>query len=363
MEGVVGPVGHILLPLHITPFVAVMTVFLGFMGGLLSGFFGSGGAFIMTPGLMSLGIPGLAAVSGNISHKFGKALVGAKRHMEMGHIDLRFGAVCVVFLLAGVKAAVYMNEKIFALHGKAGSNLYISFMFIVVLSAIAVTMLRDVLLIRAGKRGETEKTKIAEKILNIRIPPVVEFKTFKIKTSIWVPAIVFFGTGYMAGTIGVGGFIGVPGMIYLLGLAPSMAAGTELFLAIFSGALGSFSYAVAGFVDVRIPLLFYLGSMFGVQAGAIATKYLREMMIKVVLVIVILASLLSRIMSVPKYMLQLGHPVLGPQITYLLDKMNGVVLFGGAIFGVLLILINLRKEVKARKAYREVREVTATTTR
>jgi len=349
--------------LHITPFVALMTIFLGFMGGLLSGFFGSGGAFIMTPGLMSLGIPGIAAVSGNISHKFGKALVGAKRHMEMGHVDLRFGAVCVVFLLGGVKAAVYLNERIFALHGKAGSNLYISFMFITVLSIIAITMLRDILLIRAGKRSDTEKTQIAEKILSLRIPPVVEFKTFKIKTSIWVPAMVFFLTGYMAGTIGVGGFIGVPGMIYLLGLAPSMAAGTELFLAIFSGALGSFSYAVAGFVDVRIPLLFYLGSMFGVQAGAIATKYLREMMIKVVLLVVILASLLSRIMSVPKYMFELGPPILSSQASYLLDKLGGFVSFGGAILGVLLILIDLRKEVKARKAYKEIREVTAITTR
>jgi len=237
MEGVVGPIANLALPLHITPFSAVMIVFLGFLGGLLSGFFGSGGAFIMTPGMMSLGIPGLAAVSGNISHKFGKALVGAKRHMEMGHVDIRFGIVCITFLLMGVQAAVHVNEVVFAGFGKAGSNLYISFMFVGVLSVIAVTMLRDILLIRAGKRSDTEKTMIAERVLGIHIPPVVEFKTFKIKTSIWIPGIIFFGTGYMAGTIGVGGFIGVPAMIYLLGLAPSMSAGTELFLAIFSGSI------------------------------------------------------------------------------------------------------------------------------
>jgi hypothetical protein len=327
-----------------------IVAFLGFLGGTLSGFFGSGGAFIMTPGMMSLGIPGINAVGGNIAHKFGKALVGSKRHAEMGHVDSKLGLVMIVFLLIGLETAVHVQAHIFESMGKAASNLYISMMFIVILSIVMSFMYKDVRKTQRGMISDTsadeKKRKLSDRIQEINIPPMIHFKTAGIRLSLWFPAAIALGTGFLAGTIGVGGFIGVPGMIYLMGLPATVAAGTELFLAVFDGAVGAYLYTAAGFLDIRIPLLLYLGSMIGIQVGAIATRYVEEIMIKIVLLIVMAASTISRAMSVPQYLNTMDIIHVSTRITDLLSAAGGWVLYLGAAGDVLLIFISLRRGMK-----------------
>jgi uncharacterized membrane protein YfcA len=328
----------------------VLIAVLGFLGGILSGFFGSGGAFVMTPGMMSLGIPGINAVGGNIAHKFGKALMGSKRHAEMGHVDSKLGLVMIVFLLAGLGTAVHVQARIFEDMGKAASNLYISAMFIVVLGVVMSFMYRDIRKTRSKVGSETDgnrkKAKFSDRIQAIDIPPMIDFKNAGIRISLWFPAVIALGTGFLAGTIGVGGFIGVPGMIYLMGLPATVAAGTELFLAVFDGAVGAYLYTAAGFLDIRIPLLLYIGSMIGIQVGAIATQYVEEIMIKIVLVIVMATSIVSRAMSVPKYLNTMGVIHVNAQLTHLLDTLGGYVLYGGAIAGVVIVVISLSRGMK-----------------
>jgi uncharacterized membrane protein YfcA len=323
--------------------------FLGFLGGTLSGFFGSGGAFIMTPGMMSLGIPGINAVGGNIAHKFGKALVGSKRHSEMGHVDSKLGLVMIVFLLSGLEIAIHLQAKIFEELGKAASNLYISMMFIVILTAVVSFMARDIQKSRAGPKphesGE-KKVEFSAKIQALNIPPMMDFKTAGIRISLWFPAVIALGTGFLAGTIGVGGFIGVPGMIYLMGLPATVAAGTELFLAVFDGAVGAYLYTVAGFLDIRIPLLLYVGSMIGIQVGAITTKYVEDIVIKLVLVIVMVSSIVSRAMSVPAYLNTLEVTQFSDGLTHILDVVGAWVLYVGASLGVVIVLVSLQRGIK-----------------
>jgi hypothetical protein len=336
-----------IIPMNFETYLIV--AFLGFLGGMLSGFFGSGGAFVMTPGMMSLGIPGINAVSGNIAHKFGKAVMGSKRHAEMGHVDAKLGIVMIIFLLTGLEIAVNVQAYIYEIMGKAASNLYISIIFIIVLTAVASFMYRDIKKSMRKEKVETDGgtvTKFSRKIQSINIPPMVEFKTAKIRVSLWFPAGIALGTGFLAGTIGVGGFIGVPGMIYLLGIPATVAAGTELFLAVFDGAVGAYLYTIAGFLDIRIPILLYLGSMIGIQTGAIATKYVREVMIKVVLVIVMVSSTISRAMSVPKYLNTMGVIHMNTNIARIIDIVGGWVLYIGAAVGVLVIIISMRKGMK-----------------
>ena len=115
---------------------ALLVVLLGFIGGVLSGFIGSGGAFFMTPGMMNLGVSGVVAVGSNITHKFGKALVGARKHAQMGNVDKRLAMFLLVTALVGIRLAVWINSLLFAggrqpRRGKsAGSDLYISAIFI-----------------------------------------------------------------------------------------------------------------------------------------------------------------------------------------------------------------------------------------
>ena len=108
----------------------------GFVGGLVSGFIGSGGAFVLTPAMMCLGVPGLVAVASNMCHKFPKALVGAIKRAKYGQVDVKLGIVLGISAEAGVLYGAGIQEKIKAAFGDAGSNLYVSVCFVAVLAVV-----------------------------------------------------------------------------------------------------------------------------------------------------------------------------------------------------------------------------------
>lgn len=330
-------VGEVMRFIDIAPKTAFSIAGLGFLGGMLSGFIGSGGAFIMTPGMMALGVPGIVAVSSNLAHKFGKAMVGARKHSKMGNVDVRLGICMVIFLLLGVNLAVYLNKFIFESMGKAGSNLYISIVFVVLLSYLAIFILRDIFR-PAQKHGSVQYEGLAKKLTKINIPPMIYFKVANVRVSLWFVALIGAATGWLAGTVGVGGFIGVPAMIYILGVPTMVAAGTELFLAIFSGASGAFQYALNGFVDIRLVLLLYLGSLLGLYVGANATKMVSELQIKLVMAVVIGMSAVSRAFAIPKYLVDLHMANFSAEVTSFLDIAAAITLYGGAIIGVIMII-------------------------
>ena len=276
---------HELFP-DITWATAVLVVMLGFIGGVLSGFIGSGGAFFMTPGMMNLGITGVVAVGSNITHKFGKAMVGARKHAQMGNVDKRLAAFMLLTAIAGMQIAVWINSMLFKAgtggHGEgsksAGADLYISAVFIGILTVIAISLLWDAL--RSSSEGEGPSQSISTFLVRLNLKPVMRFPVSDVAVSLWVLLPVGLATGYLAGTISVGGFIGVPAMIYLFGVPTAVAAGTELYLAIFMGAFGALSYAWEGFVDLRLAFLLFLGSLVGVHMGAYGVKVLSERMIR-----------------------------------------------------------------------------------
>ena len=354
----VNLVGEVMTFIDITPKAAFSMAGLGFLGGMLSGFIGSGGAFIMTPGMMALGVPGIVAVSSNLAHKFGKAMVGARKHSKMGNVDIRLGIFMVAFLLIGVKLAVYLNEHIFNTLGKAGSNLYISLVFVVLLSGLSIFILRDIFNPN-HKKGLDKPTGFAEKLAKINIPPMIHFKVANVRVSVWFVALIGLATGWLAGTVGVGGFIGVPAMIYVLGIPTMVAAGTELFLAIFSGAFGAFNYALNGFVDIRLVLLLYLGSLLGLHIGANATKMVSEIQIKFVMAVVIGMSAVSRAFAIPKYLVDLNMANFSEGVAFFLDMAATVTLYGGAIVGVMMIaryIIRFKHSHKVDTQYVQISE-------
>lgn len=328
--------GQIMTFIDITPKAAFSIAGLGFLGGMLSGFIGSGGAFVMTPGMMALGVPGIAAVSSNLAHKFGKAMVGARKHSKMGNVDVRLGIAMVAFLLLGVKLAVFLSEYIFASMGKAGSDLYISIVFVILLSGLAIFIFRDIFSPKTNNASSKPRG-LAERLSSINIPPMIHFKVANVRVSLWFVALIGLATGWLAGTVGVGGFIGVPAMIYVLGIPTMVAAGTELFLAIFSGASGAFQYAMSGFVDIRLVLLLYLGSLVGLHIGANATKMVSELQIKLVMGVVIGMSAVSRAFAIPKYLTDLHMANFSQGVAGVFDLAATVTLYGGAILGVLMI--------------------------
>ncbi len=341
--------------INLTIEVALQVVLLGFIGGILSGFIGSGGAFFMTPGMMNLGIPGVVAVGSNITHKFGKALMGSRRHGELGHVDKKLGLIMVITSFIGIRFAVWLNSATFKLgggsHGEGGGSaagdLYISTVFVLILSIVSISILRDAL--RSRDEGEGPSTKIAELAARIKIPPVFSFKVADVKLSFWIIAPVGLITGYLAGTIGVGGFIGVPAMIYVFGIPTQVAAGTELFLAMFMGAWGAINYAWNGYVDVRLVLLLYLGSLSGIYIGAYGTKVVKERLIRIVTGLIIILCVISRAIAIPMYLRQMGYLNINPNWDVYFNNLSKAMLFISGIGGVVVILVAVAKAYAKRR--------------
>ncbi len=322
--------------IQLDPMNVTYLFLVGFVGGLVSGFIGSGGAFVLTPGMMSLGVPGLVAVASNMCHKFPKALVGALKWAKYGQVDVKLGIVLGISAEAGVLYGAHIQESIKKAFGDAGSNLYVSAAFVVILAVVGGFVLKDAWkTYRSGNGHEEEKvTKLARRIQSVNIPgTMVYFKSLNARISVLFTIPLGFATGMLAATIAVGGFIGVPAMIYVLGAPSLMASATELVIAFVMGLGGSFKYAMHGLVDIRLAMIILGGSLFGIQLGAIGTTYVKPFMIKVVMGVIMVIVLFSRGLMVPVYMSQLG---LIPQMAEATAKMLKTASFAIMIFALAL---------------------------
>jgi uncharacterized membrane protein YfcA len=314
----------------------------GFVGGLVSGFIGSGGAFVLTPGMMSLGVPGLVAVASNMCHKFPKALVGAIKRAKYGQVDVKLGIVLGVSAEAGVLYGAQIQENIKKTFGDAGSNLYVSVAFVVILATVGGFVLYDAWkTYKSGNSNVDEKTsKLAKWVQSINIPgTMVYFKSINARVSILFTIPLGFATGMLAATIAVGGFIGVPSMIYVLGAPSLMASATELVIAFVMGLGGSFKYAMHGLVDIRLAMIILAGSLFGIQLGAIGTTYVKPFMIKVVMGVIMVIVLFSRGLMVPVYLSQLGLiDKLGDKTVSLLKTSSFAIMICALLLGAFIVL-------------------------
>jgi uncharacterized membrane protein YfcA len=328
---------------------------LGFMGGTLSGFIGSGGAFLMTPGMMNLGVPGVMAVGANITHKFGKAMMGSKKHGEYGHVDKKLAIFLLITALVGIKIAVWVNGYVFHVLGQAGSSLYVSAFFVLTLTLIGGSMLKDAL--RTMKDSAVGPSKVLVTLSSkLKFKPMIHFPVSGVDISLWTIVVIGIGIGYMAGTIGVGGFVGVPAMIYIFGVPTVVAAGSELFLAMFMGAWGAFNYALGGFVDLRLTLLLYAGSLVGIYVGAIGTALVKELYIRLVTAILILLCCVSRMLAVPSYLKDLELMQLSDMSAKWLEIGSKIFLFGsGIIATALIIFFTFRAHFQNERVVRQYR--------
>jgi len=324
----------------------------GFIGGLVSGFIGSGGAFVLTPAMMSMGVPGIIAVASNICHKFPKSLVGAIKRAKYGQVDVKLGLVVGVSAEAGVLYGAHIQESIKAAFGDAGSNLYVSAAFVVVLGIVGTYVLLDaVRMHRAGHAGEEKVARLARWVQSVHIPgTMMYFKSLNARVSVLFTIPLGFATGMLAATIAVGGFIGVPGMHYVLGAPSLMSSATELVVAFVMGVGGTIKYAWSGLVDIRLAMIILAGSLFGIQLGAIGTTYVKPHMIKLVMGTIMVMVLLSRAIVIPVYLADLE--LIGkmePHLVSGLKNVSFVILIAALATGASIIFAALWKGIAAHR--------------
>jgi len=346
-----GPVNEVIQFIDLNAFTIIFLFLVGFVGGLVSGFIGSGGAFVLTPAMMSLGVPGTVAVASNMCHKFPKALVGAIKRYKYGQVDIKLGLIMGVFAEVGVQLGIVLQRHILDIWGQAGSNLYVSLVFVFVLVVVGSFVMRDAVKMKNAVGNEGSSTNLAKRIQQIELWPMMTFKTANLRISVWFLIPVALATGMLAATIAVGGFIGVPGLMYIIGATSIVASATELVIAFVMGLGGTLIWAYYGTVDIRLTLLILAGSLFGVQLGAIGTTYVKEYMIKYVMATIMLIVAVSRFFAIPKYLNALHFTSLSDGSVNLMTQISFGVMCLALLTGASIILVSL---FKARSLERTV---------
>lgn len=262
----------------------------GFIVGVLGGFFGVGGSFLAGPALFAAGVPMNFVIGTDLAHIVGKSIVAARKHRTLGNVDIKLGMIMVLGTIAGVESGAQIIQR---LKTSARIDWIVGSIFILILSGITVFMawesistLRQQRRVRArggaasgrGRRAPRDNLAaafLARAVHRISLPPHVSLPVSGIASiSLWAILLVAFVGGFFSGFLGGGaGYIRMPCLIYLLGIPTHIAVGTDLFEIIISASYGTLSHALKGNVDILIALVMHTGAAIGAQMGATLTQY------------------------------------------------------------------------------------------
>src|SRR5712671_5082310 len=270
---------------HIDP---VYLISVGFVVGILGGFFGVGGSFLAGPALFAAGVPMNFVVGTDLAHIVGKSIVAARKHRTLGNVDFKLGIIMVGGTIGGVEAGAQLIQW---LKRTAHIDWAVGLTFIVILLGISGFMTWESLkTLRSGKTTRANKSKhgdhpsrrdhssasyISRAIHRISLPPYVTLPVSGVdRISFWAILGVSFLGGFFSGFLGGGaGYIRMPCLIYLLGIPTHIAVGTDLFEIIISAGYGTITHALKGNVDILIALVMHTGAAIGAQIGATLTQY------------------------------------------------------------------------------------------
>jgi hypothetical protein len=324
---------------NLDPGNVVGLVALGLIGGILGGFVGGGGAFVMVPGMMSLGGEGLVSVGSNLLHRMGRMTTSARRRAALQRVDWKLLTVLAIPCVAGVEVGRLASALLRARFGPAAADLYISVVVIVVLAAVARMLARDLLAShRRPEPGALSVKGVMQRLRPLHVPPVIRFPGSSVVVSLWLVLGIGFVAGWFGGTVALGGFLTVPAMIYLLGAPVSAAIATDLALVLIVGLYGTVSYAARGHVDLRATLLLYFGSILGFHLGLLGTRLVREVPVRVVTCVVLGLVGVSRLLALPLTCAAGGWLTLGSGARTALHVASLAALFGGGALLLALVL-------------------------
>ncbi len=257
----------------------ILLISVGFIVGILGGFFGVGGGFLAGPMMFWTGVPMNFVVGTDLAHMTGKSIVAARRHRALGHVDFKLGMYMVAGTIIGVEIGARIIE---ALQDSGAIDMTVGVTYIVILVIISVftgwESIKAIQMVRTDQIDVHDAVGfkgLSKKIRSIRIPPMVSFPTSGIESiSIWMVLGVGLFTGVLAGSLGVGGgFIRMPMLVYVLGIPTHVAVGTDLFEIIFSSGFGTITHGLKGNVDILMALVMQTGAVIGAQIGATATRF------------------------------------------------------------------------------------------
>ena len=342
----------IYLPVVGIHFNILLLVVIGFCVGVIAGFFGEGGGWFVTPALNIFGFPVAFAIGTCLSNIFGQSIGALKKHNKMGNIDWKLGTVSILVSIIGFETG---SRVVAALESSGNAGIVIRWCYVVFLSGLGCFMFYDYFVLQKKQFASDEenpvivsevqpyRTKIAEKLYDIKIPPMISFPASQIESvSLWIIIIIFLFTGFFSGLLGIGGgFIIMPTLIYVIGLPTVIAVGTTLITVLCSSAYGCFIYAINGRVELIAAIILLVGASVGAQIGATAVRYIKGYGIRLLFAIMIVFAALS--VTTEQFFKMTG--------TQFFQTLAEIILIGTALCITIIIIgkliFEMRKEKKA----------------
>ncbi len=301
---------YILMPIAGVQIFWPGLIILGIGVGVIGGFFGMGGAWMVTPGLNILGFPMAFAIGTDIAHMAGKSLISTMRHGKFGNVDYKLGFIMLFGTVAGFEIGAQM---IMWLERIGSVELVVRWLYIILLLLITYMVFSDVAKKKAKEREYAKAGKEIDKLATglewhktfhkIKIPPMIHLNVAGIYCSAWLPIAVSFLTGWLAGILGIGGgLIRMPSLIYIVGCPTHVAVGTDLFEVMISGLYGAASYTYKGRTELVAALIMLVGAAIGAQIGTVATKYIKGYGIRIAFGLAVIGCMISVLLKlIPTY--------------------------------------------------------------
>jgi uncharacterized membrane protein YfcA len=366
-------------PAFYNTFIFIVSIAIGMGAGLITGCIGAGGGFVIAPALMSAGIKGILAVGTDLFHIFAKAIMGSVIHRKLGNVSV---PLAVVFLIgAGIGATFggIINRFFYELNPVL-SDAFITTVYAGMLGFLGIYAMADFLRARkatkglphgggdahgaggahGGKEEGVEMGNLPQRLQAMRLPPMVKFDhdfTPGGRGISWV-FLVASGAlvGLAAGIMGVGGgFLTFPIFVYVLGVSSMTTVGTDIFQIVFTAGYAAISqYAIYGFIFYTLAMGMLLGSLLGIQIGAMSTKVVKGITIRGFYAMAVLAGFVNRAFALPAKLGALGYIPISKGTGHVLDSIGVwaffivIAGFGVWVIGTFLMNIKVLKgEVRA----------------
>lgn len=283
---------YMYLPIALTSVNYLLVVALGLTVGLLSGLFGVGGGFLMTPLLMMIGIPPTIAAGTDANQIVAASSSGMFTHWRLGNVDYKMG---IYLLIGGFLGGALGVQLIKLLSATGGADFLIKITYVVMLGLVGSFMFVESLLaMKKNKSGTPKAAGSSAPAKKGGLMGLLPMQTYFEKSGVTFSALVPFGLGCFVGVLAAimgvgGGFLMVPVMIYMLRMPMHVVVGTSLFQILFTCIEVTFLQAYYNrTVDFILAILLLLGSVFGAQIGAVLGRKLHGDQLKILLSIIVL---------------------------------------------------------------------------
>ncbi len=324
-----------------------IAIAIGLAAGLITGCIGAGGGFIITPALMAAGVKGILAVGTDLFHIFAKAIMGTAVHKKLGNVSVKLAVAFLVGSAGGTFIGGAINQGLYN-KDPLLSEAFISGVYAILLGFLGTYALID--FIKSSKGGGGGDAHggpsggtpgVASKLQGLNIPPMITFDEDFVpggkKMSGVIIALGGVVVGIMAAIMGVGGgFITFPMFVYIFGVSSMTTVGTDILQIIFTAGLAAIGqYAIYGYVFYSLAMGMLIGSLIGIQVGALTTKVVKGIHIRGFYAVSILAGFINRAATLPKKMTELEMINLSKPLVDGIESVGNIVFWVVvAVFGV-----------------------------